>query len=51
MNNIEMPLDNKEVVSKIEGIKIPEEINTKEFINSFEIVKENSILSPSNIFF
>ena len=51
MNNVEMPLDNKEVISKIEEIKIPEEINTKEFINSFEIVKENSILNPRKFFF
>ena len=51
MNNVEIPLDNKEIDSKIEEIKIPDQINVKEFINSFEIVKENSILNPRKFFF
>ena len=51
MNNVEIPLDNKEVVSKVEEIKTSKEINIKEFSNSLEIVNENSILNPRKFFF
>ena len=51
INNVEIPLDNKEVVSKVEEIKTSKEINIKEFSNSLEIVNENSILNPRKFFF